>query len=495
MTRRIALVLTALLLAAPAAAQDDSVVVTLRAKRPVRVDTVVVRDTVVVHDTVTVTVHDTVVVRDTVVVHDTVWVPQPPPADTTPTPPAPILPPGAEHIIGPQVPIGESPWPAYDSILVAQGPVHQAHYLAAGNSETWYYDLGLVLYIRAARMNDTTALRLAREAVAQRWVQVQGFGSPTGMAPRSAGIGSLMLWALDGHGNDVGTFGAQTMTVWEMLAAYARHHVNSWIVTRLGKWPLHYGLRDGGYALLYAAQLAAVHPDPTVRAELRDLALVAARDYYAPRQYPDGGWYWGDSSAGVRIAKPDGTYWLHSQPFMVGLMLDGMVATHQLTQDTTVARAIIRGAEWLHRVARVDTVAWLADSVNGPKLAAKYGTTYWRGHWYFVFEPGTPVPPDGTAWDDRGYTVQGAVRLRGGWDTNTIREVRQNVPEAVHALGYAYQLTGDARFRDWGDEMFAASFGKGQGPLADPFYCLPDYIAKNYNQAYRSSGTYLARRQ
>jgi hypothetical protein len=414
------------------------------------------------------------------------------PPDTIPVPTASILPPGAEFITGPQVPIGESPWPAYDSILVAQGPVHHAHYMAQGNSETWYYDHGLIQYIRAERMRDTAALRLAHEVTAKRWEQVQGFGNPTGFAPRSAGIGSLMIWALEGHGDDPGVFGADTVTVWRMLELYVRHHINSWVLSRMDKETLHYGLRDGGYALLYTAQLAAVHPDPTVRAELQELALRAARDYYVPRQYPDGGWYWGDSQAAIRIMKPDSTYWRHSQPFMVGLLLDGMVATHQLTGDTVVARSIVRAADWMHRIARVDTVQY-TDSTFAPSLQANYGTVLWRGNWYFVWEPGTLPPPDGSAWYDRGYVVQGRTGIT--WDVNGIRNVRQMVPEGLHVFGYAYELTGDTKYVDWGDEQFAASFGKGQGPLADPFYCLNDYIAKNYNQAYRSSGPYLARRR
>jgi hypothetical protein len=126
----------------------------------------------------------------------------------------------------------------------------------------------------------------------------------------------------------------------------------------------------------------------------------------------------------------------------------------------------------------------------------------WRGSWYFVFEPGTPLPSadgynQGTEpryGADGATVVQGTTRLRDGWDTNSIRDARQLNPESVHAFGYAYKITGDPQYLEWGDDIFSASFGKGRGPGADPYYSLADYIAKSYNQAYRSSGTYLARR-
>src|SRR5699024_5412767 len=49
----------------------------------------------------------------------------------------------------------------------------------------------------------------------------------------------------------------------------------------------------------------------------------------------------------------------------------------------------------------------------------------------------------------------------------------------------------DTRFIAWGDEVFSALFGRGEGPRADPYYALQDFRAKEYNQCYRSAGRYL----
>jgi hypothetical protein len=97
--------------------------------------------------------------------------------------------------------------------------------------------------------------------------------------------------------------------------------------------------------------------------------------------------------------------------------------------------------------------------------------------WYFLY--------GNTCQSGCGRTV-----LDGG-DRNGIREARQLNPLLLHAFGYAYFITHDVRYRQWGDEIFAATFGHGSGPGADPFYDLADYREKEYNQSYRSAGRYL----
>ena len=62
----------------------------------------------------------------------------------------------------------------------------------------------------------------------------------------------------------------------------------------------------------------------------------------------------------------------------------------------------------------------------------------------------------------------------------------------VHAFGYAWQISGDQRFRDWGDDLFSATYGTGPEPGSDGLQGLADAgKAKEWNQAYRSAGRYL----
>src|SRR5690606_27097235 len=103
------------------------------------------------------------------------------------------------------------------------------------------------------------------------------------------------------------------------ILTWTDHHMGVWLESRLNNTTLHYGLRDGGYALYYGALVAASHPNSAIRAEYEQRVLTVARDYYGRLQYANGGWYWGDSTADDRIQKPDGSYWLHAQPFMVGI--------------------------------------------------------------------------------------------------------------------------------------------------------------------------------
>lgn len=401
-----------------------------------------------------------------------------PPADPEPPVPEPsgdlvqYPSPEVEFIIGPQLVHGsaENPWPWFDSNQVARAETHAVSALAAPDTDTLlelhYYDLPLCLYGLAYRTGDPAHLQLARDVAADYWQRMPGvvgwesWRSPYAITPRNSGIGGLIVYALDGGGTESLIFeegpaphNQIPMTLWEWITEYVREHYQNWVGARIDYPGLYFGIRDGGYMLLYAAQLAAVHPDPAVRSEMLSKALTAATDYYARLQYPNGGWFWEDG----------GPLW--EQPFMVGLLLDGLIAVHRLTDNATVRASIL---------ASVDHLWTTYDSTTTvPSLPS----ARWRAVPYFVY-------PDGT---HNGYGD-----LEGGWDTNTIREHRQRNTLILHAFGYAYQLTGDPKYTAWGDEIFASTYGKGEGPGADEFYGLADFRGKEYAQAYRSAGRYLA---
>ena len=352
-------------------------------------------------------------------------------------------------ILGPQLASGSraNPWPFFDENAIAMGLVHGAQF-EANAGDRMYYDQGLVQYLNYYRTGDARFLEIARR-ITDQWAA--RMPASAGIAPRSAALGGLMLRALDGRPE-----------LWPWIEKWVGRHYNSWLGRSLSSPNLHYGVRDGGYTLLYTAWLAQVHPDSAVRADLRHKALRAGRDYYARLQREDGSWRWKDS---------EGTPGFFMQPFMVGLLLEGLIETHEVTGDTAVARAILKSVENLYTVGyRKDEPVQPADKAKGAA---------WRGMWYFVY-------------GDQCQSGCGNTRLNGGWDTNTIRSVRQMNATVVHAFGYAYVISGEAKYRTMGDEVFAATFGKGRGPGADAFYSLADFRAKEYNQSYRSAGRYLA---
>jgi uncharacterized protein YjdB len=310
-----------------------------------------------------------------------------------------------------------------------------------------YYDQALAQYINYYRTGDVAFLQHARK-IADSWWESWPIARGTftmwgnSYSPRTVSMGGLMLRALDGRPE-----------MWPWITDYVRAQFDVWVRTRITYPQLYFGVRDGGYMLLYAAWLAEAHPDPAVRQEFRSKALQGARDYYARLQHQSGAWFWSENQV------------QREQPFMVGLLLEGMIAVHRQSGDAAVRDAILRSVE--HQ--------WAFYRLN--EVVPERPDTRWRSVPYFIF-------PDGT-WG-------GAGNLAGGWDTNTIREGRQQNVTLVHAFGYAYHITRDAKYRQWGDEFFASSYGAGTGPGSDAFRSLADFRAREYNQAYRSAGRYLA---
>lgn len=321
-----------------------------------------------------------------------------------------------------------------------------------------YYDLGLALYSAYYRTGNTDLLRGARRVTDSWWgsagiQQGQMLDWDGGVSPRGSSLGGLILRALDGRPE-----------MWPWITAYTRTMYDMYLGKRLGNPNLYFGVRDGGYMLLYTAWLARVHPDPAVRAEFRQKAQEAAVGYYARLQYPDGSWRWKGNG-------PDALTGFFEEPFMVGLLLDGLEAVHQLTGDPTVAQAILRSVDQLH------AAGW--DTTTDTKLGVQT-----RGFYYFVYGD-TCDPAVNAAMAGCGNNLDGTA--------GKIKAIRERNSLVVHAFGYAYKLTHDPKYLAWGDDAFAATYGHGAGPLSDTYSGLADDGRnKEYNQNYRSSGKYLA---
>jgi hypothetical protein len=361
---------------------------------------------------------------------------------------------GADFITGPQLPLGQSPWRFFDDNQAAKaGEHHRTAMTTSGDDyrNANYYDLPLALYGLHQRSGDPAHLTMARET-ADRWATLldsRGWVNDNN-APRGSGLSGMMLRALDGRPE-----------LWPNIIKLANEHYDAWLGRRLNNSTLWYGVRDGGFSLLYVAQLARVHPDSGIRNDMQKKALAAARDYYARLQDRDGGWYWDDlgeyGPAGV----------VNSQPFMVGILLEALIAVHQITADPVVRQSILRGVDWL----------WDRGYENTP--ITNYPPMTWRSMRY-VF------------WRDHPEGFGEYVPRTTARDIYNIRDNRQINVMTIHAFGYAYHLTGQSIYRERGDEIFSATFGKGLGPGADEAWGLADYRAREYNQSYRSAGRYLA---
>lgn len=328
---------------------------------------------------------------------------------------------------------------------------------AIGFAETWnfyqeslnYYDFAHCLYINYYRTGDERFLHLARQMADSWWSSFpidsgksKAYEFGEGYAPRGVSLNGLILRALDGRPE-----------MWEWITSYTRHQFDLWITQRLTYPALYFGAREGGYTLLYAANLAAVHPDPITRIEFRDKASVAAVNLYARLQFPDGSWRWGDDE------------WIGQamQPFHVGILLEGMIAVHRLTGDPVVASAITKGAQALYMLG--------------------YNPNGWRGSYYQV----------GGSWSDGTNCTSGCGAASNPFpplDIGQIAEARQLNATSIHALGYAYLLTKDEKFRQWGDEMFDATFSGDDGHRG-----LAWFRTKEYDESYRAGGKYLAWRE
>jgi hypothetical protein len=306
-----------------------------------------------------------------------------------------------------------------------------------------YYDQALCQYINYYRTGDSRFLTYARK-VADSWWKApfiaEGHAEITAsLAPRNISLNGLMLRALD-----------ERPEMWPWITKYVREQFDTWVGLRVSYPGFYYGVRDPGYMILFAANLARVHPDQKVRAEFRQKALNAAVNYYARLQAPDGGFYF-------ELDNLNNT----TQPFQVGLLAEGLIAVHRLTGDETVKKAILKSAE--HQYLRC------------------FNPRGWRGMYYFV----------GGKTKDKGESCEkgcgAATNSFPPADTGYISEVRQLNGTAIHQFGYAYLISKDPKYRKWGDDIFDATFSGRDG-----YRGLAAARAKEYNESFRSSGRYLA---
>lgn len=303
-----------------------------------------------------------------------------------------------------------------------------------------YYDSILVHYQNYYRTGDDIYREYAR-TLADSWWTFYDSGriEPAGIPPRRVNLAGLILRAMDGRPE-----------FWPWITRYVDFHYPVWLGLRRDNDGLWFGTREGGYMLYYAALLAKTHPDPNVRSAYLAKATDISIHYFGRLQLADGSWRWLEE-----LWKGHG-----EQPFHVGLLLEGLIATHRLTHNPEILQIIKKSVDHL-----------IAIQQPAPCRSPVYAIYNDDGPWGLVCRTSKDRP-----------TVDEILDSRAG--NNTI----------VHALGYLWVMTGNQVYRQVGDDMFAATFGAGQGPGSDEWKGRADTTSKQYGQSFRSSGAYLVYR-
>jgi hypothetical protein len=309
-----------------------------------------------------------------------------------------------------------------------------------------YYDFGLAQYDNYHRTGDQRFLDCARKVEdswwSHAWIDNGNRDVTESLAPRSISLNGLMLRALDGRPE-----------MWPWITRFIDYQFHNWVEVPGAGTGLYFGVRDGGFMLLYAANLAAVHPDAVVRADYKQRALSAAVNYYARLQQSDGSYRWNDE--GFPFSGSE-------QPFQVGILNEGMIAVHHLTGDGQVKTAILKSAE--HEATK------------------SYNPSGYRAMYYFIH--GTIGSPPVNCETGCGSAANPFPPA----NSSQISEARQLNATLIHLFGYAYAISGDNRFRKWGDEIFDSTYSGKDGFRG----LAASGRGKEYDESYRSGGKYLA---
>jgi hypothetical protein len=169
------------------------------------------------------------------------------------------------------------------------------YYDAALGAYTAYYRTGLTRWL-------TEADRLAEAWWSQAAFDYGAKAVDSSEAARQAAMGGLMIRAIRGK-----------TEYWDFINRWLDYQFRSvWVTPRLNYPSLYFGLRDGGYALLYAVWLSQVLPDTfpeyangtlaaqtgtetdgdDLRADWFDDSINGAVNYYVRLQRADGSWRW-----------------------------------------------------------------------------------------------------------------------------------------------------------------------------------------------------------
>lgn len=450
-----------------------------------------------------------------------------------------------DFILGPQAPLVDT-W--FDTVQITKGKalgeacpatpptdteaqIIKVGFITTSYNMLHYYDLARNMYKAHRRTGDSYFLTLARKCADSYWLHPLWIGGGTirpwpdsAVTPKFAGVGGLILRALDGKPE-----------YWDWINSYTRFVFDHWVKKRIGANYLFYGVREGAFALQYAAWLAVAHPDAAIRAAYLADVQAAATGYYGRLQQPDGSWRWDDpdflakvaarltSEVGLNatslnvtplsdpvaanmlvdlpggrqartsLAAPAGSQSISVSPltaaipsnseiaihdgmligimqsFMVGFLLHALSDVYEIATDpvakTNIGNQILKACRHLY-----------SDGPYRKDDPVPYDPSKrWRCFWY-TYHGGTTVNP--TRFAKGGYSLPGN-------NAGEVGDQRQSIGPVVAAYGRAYQISGDPAFKAMGDELWDAAY-VGTDGIRNLF----DSDGKGYNQNARWAPSY-----
>lgn len=315
-----------------------------------------------------------------------------------------------------------------------------------------YYDLPKSLYTVHARTGDPLFLQYARNAADSWWQHpwigkglVRPWPDNASPPPRHAGIGGLILRALDGKPE-----------YWDFCVEYTKAFLNIYLLWRLANTKLHVDIREGAFTFHYATWLASVLPDSypkqsgstvTNGAEIRaqfhaDLQKITI-DYYERLQYPCGCWRYDvdmkDTDGGTLVGI--------TQPFTAGLLLLAFADFHQITTSATVKESL------KNQILKAARHLYLDGPYRRNDPVPYDPSKRWRAFWY-LFHGGTTVNP--TKFEHGGWSYPGN-------NADEVRDARQSIGPVIGIYGYAYKLSGDPLFLEAAKELWDSAYGETDG--------------------------------
>lgn len=326
--------------------------------------------------------------------------------------------------------------------------IYNYGYAGPGGTYNWNYYDNVVSYYRMYYRTGLTKYRDWARALADTWWLMPLDHGMAGIVPRVGAAMGIMLRAIDGRPE-----------WWPGIKRYVDTQFNGWVLFQSCSdcaVPARnvYEPRESGYATLYMALLAKLHPDAAVRDESYTKVKNAVMNYWLPKQRISddelqNGEFW-------TFYTQNPAYGQGSQPFMHAWPMLGLLYTREvmLERGDTAEAGQVQAA-----VERAAQFLWNTRDQRRRGL-------YYTVHYNYCSAPGDILidPIRGFRSCDSGC---GDIAVCNRSLLNTV----------IGPVSWLYRITGNPVYRDYAEEWFAANFGgpdggsnsmtKATGPLAD----------------------------